>query len=55
MSIVEKIRGLLSRKDALEWDASDPAGDESAYKKDYVAVTPYNHKKFVKGEEKDGN
>lgn len=55
MSIFEKVKELFGGEDALEWDSSDPAGDETAYDKDYASETPYNHKEFVKEELKDGN
>jgi len=54
MNILEKIQALFSRKDDLEWDASDPAGDESAYDKDYASEYGYDHSEFEK-ETDDGN
>lgn len=46
MSDNEENVDLPEEPDALEWDADDPAGDESAYKEDAAEKIPYDHSQF---------
>jgi hypothetical protein len=44
---LKELVGITTAKDALEWDANDPAGDESAYDGRAVLTIPYDHAQFV--------
>lgn len=55
MSKLEKLKRMSRIRETkpLEWDADDPAGDESAYDGEAVSSIPYDHSQFEGGQ--DGN